>query len=239
MTARGCVHWLYTIGEYVPLRNSDESFGGNGFHKMPHRPGSALHPTQSPETNEAGLPRSHFCLHWITDGAHSNQTMHYREREPDWFNIHTLNWTFHKFIVTRTPFPVTSEINVFFFTSIWKNASRNSLPLYLRCLLMVLVIKYAIMYLKTRSSFTITKKRTNTPNVPEVDGMTHSLLLIILTCIDLMHWRHVSITTTPCWGSRLVALRSTCLAGRAHWNLLTLSVSVRTRASSAYEACRN
>ena len=24
--------------------------------------------------------------------------------------------------------------------------------------------------------------------------------------IDLMHWRHVSITTTPCWGSRLVAL---------------------------------
>ena len=27
-------------------------------------------------------------------------------------------------------------------------------------------------------------------------------------CIDLMHWRHVSITTTPCWGSRLVALRA-------------------------------
>ena len=26
--------------------------------------------------------------------------------------------------------------------------------------------------------------------------------------IDLMHWRHVSITTTPCWGSRLVALRT-------------------------------
>ena len=26
--------------------------------------------------------------------------------------------------------------------------------------------------------------------------------------IDLMHWRHVSITTTPCWGSRLVALRA-------------------------------
>ena len=23
-----------------------------------------------------------------------------------------------------------------------------------------------------------------------------------------MHWRHVSITTTPCWGSRLVALRA-------------------------------
>ena len=33
----------------------------------------------------------------------------------------------------------------------------------------------------------------------------------LLTCgwtIDLMHWRHVSITTTPCWGSRLVALRA-------------------------------
>ena len=26
--------------------------------------------------------------------------------------------------------------------------------------------------------------------------------------IDLMHWRHVSITTTPCWGSRIVALRA-------------------------------
>ena len=26
--------------------------------------------------------------------------------------------------------------------------------------------------------------------------------------IDLMHWRHVSITTTPCWGSRLLALRA-------------------------------
>ena len=26
--------------------------------------------------------------------------------------------------------------------------------------------------------------------------------------IDLMHWRHVSITATPCWGSRLVALRA-------------------------------
>ena len=26
--------------------------------------------------------------------------------------------------------------------------------------------------------------------------------------IDLLHWRHVSITTTPCWGSRLVMLRA-------------------------------
>ena len=30
----------------------------------------------------------------------------------------------------------------------------------------------------------------------------------ILPTIDLMHWRPVSITTTPCWGSRLVALRA-------------------------------
>ena len=29
-----------------------------------------------------------------------------------------------------------------------------------------------------------------------------------LILIDLMHWRHVSITTMPCWGSRLVALRA-------------------------------
>ena len=27
------------------------------------------------------------------------------------------------------------------------------------------------------------------------------------TVIDLMHWRHVSITTTQCWGSRHVALQ--------------------------------
>ena len=51
---------------------------------------------------------------------------------------------------------------------------RNSLSLYLRCLLMVLEIKQAIMYLKIRSSFTITKKkRQYTPNVTELGGMTH------------------------------------------------------------------
>ena len=32
--------------------------------------------------------------------------------------------------------------------------------------------------------------------------------IIVFFLIDLMHWRHVSITTTPCWGSRLVALRA-------------------------------
>ena len=40
----------------------------------------------------------------------------------------------------------------------------------------------------------------------------HQLILILHSHkkpgIDLMHWRHVSITTTPCWGSRLVALRA-------------------------------
>ena len=36
-----------------------------------------------------------------------------------------------------------------------------------------------------------------------------SLLSNACSSIDLMHWRHVSITTTPCWGSsRLVALRA-------------------------------
>ena len=29
-----------------------------------------------------------------------------------------------------------------------------------------------------------------------------------MSVIDLMHWCHVSITTTACWGSRLVALRA-------------------------------
>ena len=39
---------------------------------------------------------------------------------------------------------------------------------------------------------------------------TKSVLVISLfiIIIDLMHWRHVSTTTTPCWGSRLVALRA-------------------------------
>ena len=38
---------------------------------------------------------------------------------------------------------------------------------------MVLEINKAMMYLKIRSSFTITKKkRKNTPNVPELGGMT-------------------------------------------------------------------
>ena len=34
------------------------------------------------------------------------------------------------------------------------------------------------------------------------------MLKVVGTAIDLMHWRHISITTTPCWGSRLVALRA-------------------------------
>ena len=80
--------------------------------------------------------------------------------------------------VTRKPFPVTSEIYVFY--KYLENASRNGLSLYLRCLLMVLEINKAIMYLKIRSSFTITKKkRQNTPNVPELGGMTHITIYII------------------------------------------------------------
>ena len=66
-----------------------------------------------------------------------------------------------------------------FFYKYFENASRNSLSLYLRCLLMVLEINKAIMYLKIRSSFTITKKkRQNTPNVPELGGMTHMHTLL-------------------------------------------------------------
>ena len=46
--------------------------------------------------------------------------------------------------------------------------------------------------------------------------------------IDLMHWRHVSITTTPCWGSSCahVLCWQSALA-------LSLSVSARVRASPA------
>ena len=46
--------------------------------------------------------------------------------------------------------------------------------------------------------------------------------------IDLMHWRHISITTTPCWGSRLVALRARAVL-KERW----LSVSARARAGPA------
>ena len=50
--------------------------------------------------------------------------------------------------------------------------------------------------------------------------------------IDLMHWRHISITTMPCWGSRLVK----CYAHMLCWQsalALSLSVSARARASLA------
>ena len=46
--------------------------------------------------------------------------------------------------------------------------------------------------------------------------------------IDLMHWRHISITTMPCWGSRLVALRA-----RAVLEECWLSVCARARAGPA------
>ena len=35
-----------------------------------------------------------------------------------------------------------------------------------------------------------------------------AMKVVICSAIDLMHWRHASITRTPCWGSRLVALRA-------------------------------
>ena len=91
------------------------------------------------------------------------------EREPDWFNDIPWNTSCG---CNGIPFPVTSEIYVFY--KYLENASRNSLSLYLRCLLMVFEINKATMYLKIRSSFKITKKqRQNTPNVPELGGMTH------------------------------------------------------------------
>ena len=47
--------------------------------------------------------------------------------------------------------------------------------------------------------------------------------------IDLMHWRHGSMTTTPCWGSRLVAHARTCCVGRARWCSQGLSASQSVR----------
>ena len=42
--------------------------------------------------------------------------------------------------------------------------------------------------------------------------------------IDLMHWCHVSITTTPCWGVKTCRAARTCCAGRAHWRSASQSV---------------
>ena len=53
-----------------------------------------------------------------------------------------------------------------------------------------------------------------------------------IIAIDLMHWRHVSITTTPCWGSRLVARCAHVLCWQSAL-ALSLSVSARARASPA------
>ena len=52
--------------------------------------------------------------------------------------------------------------------------------------------------------------------------------------IDLMHWCHVSITTTPCWGSRLVALRARHVLCWKSVGALSLSVSARARAARRY-----
>ena len=39
-------------------------------------------------------------------------------------------------------------------------------------------------------------------------SIKHILQMDFYNRIDLMHWRHISMTTTPCWGSRLVVLRA-------------------------------
>ena len=49
-----------------------------------------------------------------------------------------------------------------------------------------------------------------------------------LPSIDLMHWRHVSITTTPCWGLVLIVLRTRAVL-EERW----LSVGARPRAGPA------
>ena len=54
--------------------------------------------------------------------------------------------------------------------------------------------------------------------------------------IDLMHWRHVSITTTPRWGSRLVALRArVVLAERIGAQPLSKDCIIQDR--KAHEKC--
>ena len=51
------------------------------------------------------------------------------------------------------------------------------------------------------------------------------------TVIDVMHWRHVSITTTPCWGQDLSRCAHVLLEERV--SALSPSVSARARAGPA------
>ena len=83
------------------------------------------------KTNEAGLPRSQSLLHWISDGAYSNQTIYYSERAW-WFNDIPQN---RRFGCNKET--VSSYIRNLCFYKYLENASRNSLSLHLRCLLMV------------------------------------------------------------------------------------------------------
>ena len=50
--------------------------------------------------------------------------------------------------------------------------------------------------------------------------------ILLIGRIDLMHWRHVSITTTPCWGVDL----SRCAHMLCWQSALALSLSVSARA---------
>ena len=76
------------------------------------------------------------------------------ERDLDWLEIYL---KIDVSDVTRKPFPVTSETEVFY--KYLENALMDSPSLYLGCLPMVLEINQARLYLEMISSLTITKKK--------------------------------------------------------------------------------
>ena len=69
--------------------------------------------------------------------------------------------------------------------------------------------KFSNRYINFRSCVSILIMHVRVHVTTDV-GARRNLQLFQITfwSIDLVHWRHVSITTTPCWGSRLVALRA-------------------------------
>ena len=64
----------------------------------------------------------------------------------------------------------------------------------------------------------------NASSIPKLYSYSVSLTLDWACPIDRMHWHHVSITTTPCWGVKTCCAARTCCAGRAQWRSASQSV---------------
>ena len=146
-----------------------ESCGCNGFHKMSQRAVSRYIRNHHQKPMKLAYPDpSLCCTELLTEPTVTRQCIIERESLTGlmiYLKIDVADVTGNRFQLHPKSI----------FTSIWKMHQGTA------CLCisdvywsMVLEINKAIMYLKIRSSFTITKKkRQNTPNVPELGGMTH------------------------------------------------------------------